>query len=211
MTREARRAEAGMTLIELVIALGLLALIVGTLMASLGISARGSALIEARAEQGEAIRVAQQTLRRYLSQARPVRTLIGQREQAVFAGEADALGFVAVMPPWPGGGGLYRVRLAVEDTRDGPALVLTRQVTVGEAPSFAFPPEAERATVIAGFSQLRWTYFGLDENRRQGTWRASWVGERDLPRLVRLEMVFADPSIVWPPMIVALPIDQGPR
>lgn len=204
--------QSGMTLIELVVALGLLALLVGSLAAALGVSARGSVAIETRAEHGEALRVAQQTLRRYLTQARPVRTLVGQREQAVFAGEAEAVGFVGVMPPWPSGGGLYRVLLSVQDTDAGRALVLTRQVTVGEAASFEFGTAADQAVIISGISALRWSYYGLDPSGRQGAWRASWRGERDLPRLVRLEIVFADPAApAWPPMVVALPLDQGPR
>ena len=67
------RQQSGRTLVELVGALGLLALLVGSLAAALGVSARGSVAIETRVEHGEALRVAQQTLRRYLTQARPVR------------------------------------------------------------------------------------------------------------------------------------------
>lgn len=205
-------AQAGMTLVELVVALGLLALVVGSLAAALGVSARGSVAIETKAEQGEALRVAQQTLRRYLSQARPVRTLIGQREQAIFVGEAEAVGFVGVMPPWPSGGGLYRVLLSVEDTGAGRALTLTRQVTVGEAPSFEFGAGADRAVLLSGISTLRWSYYGIDPSGRQGSWRATWRGERELPRLVRLEIAFADSTApAWPPLIVQLPLDQGPR
>ena len=205
-------AQAGMTLVELVVALGLLALVVGSLAAALGVSARGSVAIESKVEQGEALRVAQQTLRRYLSQARPVRTLVGQREQAIFVGEAEAVGFVGVMPPWPSGGGLYRVLLSVEDTGAGRALTLTRQVTVGEAPSFEFGASADRAVLLSGISALRWSYYGVDPSGRQGSWRPSWRGERELPRLVRLEIAFVDPTApAWPPLIVQLPLDQGPR
>lgn len=211
MTR-ARRGERGMTLIELVVALGLLALIVGTLAASIGVSTRGSAAIDARVEYGEALRIAQSTLRRYIAQARPARVLIGQRDQVVFVGEPEQMGFVAVMPPWPGGGGVYRVRLAVEDSEAGRALVLTRQATAGETASFEFGPAAERTVLLAGVAALRWSYFGLDQNARQGAWYNAWRGASQLPKLVRLEVQFSDPRAPsWPAMIVALPLDQGPR
>jgi general secretion pathway protein J len=199
-----------MTLIELVVALGLLALLVAALASALGVSARGSVLIETRAEQGEALRIAQSTLRRYLAQARPVRTLVNQRDQVVFAGAPDGLGFVAVMPPWPSGGGLYAVRLTIEQSGGGRALVLTRQPTAGE--NAALEAGAERAVLIEGVAALRWSYFGFDQGARQGAWRPDWRGQSELPKLVRLELQFADPRApAWPPLIVALPLEAGPR
>lgn len=209
--RARRRRQSGMTLVELVVALALLALLVAALATALGISARGSVLVETRAEQGEALRIAQSTLRRYLSQARPVRTLVNQRDQVVFAGVPDGLGFIAVMPPWPGGGGLYVVRIALEDAAGGGrALVLTRQPTAGEGA--ALDAGAERAVLVQGVAALRWSYFGVDEGARQGSWRSDWRGRNELPKLVRLELQYADPRMpAWPPLIVGLPLDAGLR
>ncbi|MCC7046315.1 MAG: prepilin-type N-terminal cleavage/methylation domain-containing protein [Alphaproteobacteria bacterium] len=210
MTPRAHRRQSGMTLIELVVALGLLALLVAALAGALGVSARGSVLVETRAEQGEALRIAQSTLRRYLAQARPVRTIVNQRDQVVFAGVPDGLGFIAVMPPWPSGGGLYVVRIALEEAGGSRALVLTRQPTAGEGA--ALDAGAERAVLVQGVAGLRWSYFGVDEGARQGSWRPDWRGRNELPKLVRLELQFADPGMpAWPPLIVGLPLDAGPR
>lgn len=210
MTRPATVSQSGMTLIELVVALALLALLVGALAAALGISARGNAAIEARVEHGEAMRVAQSALRRYLTQARPVRTQINQRDQVVFAGAPDGVGFVAVMPPWPDGGGLYLVRLTLEEVGGARALVLTRRPTAGE--SAIVDGGGERTMLLQGIAGLRWSYFGPDASGRQGAWRADWRQQAELPKLVRLELQLADPAApAWPPMVVALPLDPGPR
>jgi general secretion pathway protein J len=199
-----------MTLVELIVALGLLALLVGALAAALGVSARGSVLVERRAEHGEALRVAQATLRRYLAQARPVRTQVNQRDQLVFAGTPDGVGFVAVMPPWPGAGGLYVVRLSLEERGGTRALVLSRKPTAGEAT--AVEGDAERAVLLEGVAALRWSYYGVEDGARQGAWRSEWRGQNALPKLVRLELRFADPDApAWPALIVALPLDAGPR
>lgn len=211
MRRAARcRRQAGMTLLELVVALGLLALLVGVLAAALGVSTRGSAAVERRAEHAETLRIAHTTLRRYLAQARPVRTQLDQRDQVVFAGAPDGLGFVAVMPPWPGGGGLYLVRLSLEEVGGLRALVLTRRPTAGEAA--VIDGEAERTVLVAGVAALRWSYFGADDGARQGSWRSEWRGRGELPKLVRLELRLADPQApAWPPLIAALPLEAGPR
>jgi len=204
--------ERGMTLIELVVALGLLALLVGTLAGALGVTIRGTAAMDARAGQGETMRTAQETLRRYVAQARPVRWRVGQREQVGFTGEADSLGFVAVMPPWPGEGGMHLVRLQLRDSRAGKALVLTRQPTAGEQAGFAFGAGADETVLVDGILALRWSYFGLDPGVRRQQWRTEWRAQPALPKLVRLDLQLADPTApAWPPLVIALPLEPEPR
>jgi len=206
------RCEAGMTLIELVIALGLLALIVTTLAGALGVGVRGAAAVDTRAEQGETLRLAQATVRRFLAQARPARWRTNQEESVAFAGEPDQIAFLAVMPPYPGDGGLFLVRLDVEDTVAGKALVLTRQPTAGDQPGFAFTDAAERTVLLDHVDGVRWSYFGVDAGERQGQWRTQWRGRLDLPKLVRLDLQRTDPRAPgWPTLSVFLPLDPEPR
>ncbi|MGQ0674478.1 MAG: prepilin-type N-terminal cleavage/methylation domain-containing protein [Rhodospirillales bacterium] len=206
------RCQSGMTLIELVVALALLALIVGGLAAVLGAGVSASASVEARAQGDETLRVAQTTLRRYLGQARPVKWRAGAREQIGFVGEAQALGFTAVMPPWPGAGGLYRVRVAIEDRPGGKALVLRRAPTAGERMDYNLDAAADAAVLAEGVSALRWSYWGVEDGARAAAWRADWRGQRHLPRLVRLDLQFADPRApAWPPLVIALRLDEDQR
>lgn len=206
------RAQRGMTLIELVVALGLLALLVATLAGALGATVRGTAAMDARAAQSETLRIAQETLRRYLAQARPVRWRIGQREQVGFTGEAEQVGFVAVMPPWPSEGGMHLVRLALREGSAGKALVLQRQPTAGEQAGFAFGAGVDETVLVDGVLTLRWAYFGLDPGVRRLQWRTEWRAQPTLPKLVRLDLQLADPTAPpWPPLVVALPLEPEPR
>jgi type II secretory pathway pseudopilin PulG len=201
-----------MTLMELVVALGLLALLVATLAGALGVTVRGTAAMDARAAQGETMRIAQETLRRYLAQARPVRWRIGQREQVGFSGEAEALGFVAIMPPWPGEGGTYLVRLLLRESSYGKALVLQRQPTAGEQVGFGFGAGADETVLVDGVLASRFTYYGLDPGVRRMQWRTEWRAQPGLPKLVRLDLQLADPAAPpWPPLVVALPLEPEPR
>lgn len=207
-----KRAERGMTLIELVVALALLALIVGGLAGALGVGVRASAAVEERAQQGEALRAAQTTLRRYIAQARPVRWRAGAREQIGFMGEAEAIGFTAVMPPYPGAGGLYLVRVGLENAANGMALVLRRAQTAGERQNFDIAGSPDATVLIDGVAGLRWSYFGQEDGAQKPAWRANWRGQRHLPMLARLDLKMRDPSApAWPALVIALGLDEDPR
>jgi general secretion pathway protein J len=201
-----------MTLIELVVALALLALIVGALAGALGTGVTASAAVDARAGASETLRVAQTALRRHLGQARPAIWRAGAREQIAFAGEATAVGFTALMPPWPSSGGLYLVRIGLEDRPNGRALVLRRIPTAGERADFSFADAPDAAVLAEGVAAIRFSYFGVEDGARAPVWRADWRGQRHLPKLVRLDLQFRDPRApAWPPLVVALRLDEDQR
>jgi general secretion pathway protein J len=210
--RDLGRSQSGMTLVELVVALALLALIVGALAGALGTGLNASAAVEARAGASETLRVAQTALRRHLGQARPAVWRAGAREQIAFAGDAAAVGFVAPMPPWPGSGGFYLVRVGLEDRPEGRALVLRRVPTAGERSDFGFAGGSEATVLAEGVAAIRWSYFGVEDGARAPAWRADWRGQRHLPRLVRLDLQFRDSAApAWPPLVIALKLDEDQR
>lgn len=207
-----RRAQSGMTLMELVVALALLALIVGSLAAALGTGIGANASVGVRAQGDETLRVVHATLRRYIAQARPVKWRAGAREQIGFIGEAQSLGFTAIMPPWPGRGGFYRVRVGLEERAGGMALVLRRAPTAGERMDYDLAGAPDVAVLAEGVAALRFSYLGTDDGARAPTWRADWRGQRSLPRLVRLDLQFRDPAApAWPPLVIALRLDEDQR
>jgi general secretion pathway protein J len=207
-----RAAQSGMTLVELVVALALLALIVGALAAALGTGVGANAAVGARAGGDETLRVAHTTLRRYIGQARPVKWRAGAREQIGFIGEAQSLGFTAIMPPWPGTGGFYRVRVGLEERPGGMALVLRRAPTAGERMDYDLAGAPDMAVLAEGVAALRFSYFGVEDGAREPAWRAEWRGQRHLPRLVRLDLQFRDPAQpAWTPLVIALRLDEDQR
>ncbi len=207
-----RRAQFGMTLVELVVALALLALIVGTLAAALGTGIGANASVNTRAQGDETLRTAHTTLRRYIGQARPVKWRAGAREQIGFVGEVQSLGFTAIMPPWPGMGGFYRVRVGLEERASGPALVLRRAPTAGERMDYDLSDAPDVVVLAEGVAAIRFSYLGIDAGTRAPAWRADWRGQRSLPKLVRLDLQFRDPgAAAWTPLVIALRLDEDQR
>ncbi len=205
-----RRDQSGMTLMELVVALALLALIVGSLAAALGTGITAGASVDARAQSDETLRTAHTTLRRYIGQARPVKWRAGTREQIGFVGDAQSVGFTAVMPPWPGSGGFYRARVALEERSGG--MVLRRAPTAGERTDYNLADASDVAVLADGVAAVRFSYFGQDDGARAAAWRTDWRGQRSLPKLVRLDLQFRDPRApAWPPLVIALRLDEDQR
>ncbi|MFQ5955238.1 MAG: prepilin-type N-terminal cleavage/methylation domain-containing protein [Kiloniellales bacterium] len=201
----ARRLEAGLTLIELVVAMTVLAAIAALATGALRTGLLGAEAVEADAERDNRLRLTQALIRRHLGAARPVRWLRDRRYVAAFEGARDAVDFLAVMPAWPGAAGLYQVRLALEDGR----LVMTRRITAGERQGFDFHRPTDSVVLADGVTGLRFSYFGPDRARRPPKWHHRWVDRDALPRLVRLEGSGAGGR--WPGLVVALMIDPQPR
>ncbi|MEX2644458.1 MAG: prepilin-type N-terminal cleavage/methylation domain-containing protein [Acetobacterales bacterium] len=205
----AERRQAGLTLIELLVALALLGLIVGALGGALGTGLAGTRSLDRKVERLEEVRLTQATLRRLLESARPVQwqepgpsggQVVG------FDGARERLDFVAMMPAWPAQGGLHLMRLALEDGR----LLLLRRISAGEEPGFDFDRLSERTVLMEGVSALHLSFYGAETERRAARWHDDWQGATALPRLVRIDVERSDGGL-WPLMTVAPALAQQPR
>lgn len=200
---------AGFTLLELVVALAVLALLMllltGGVRSSLDLLDRAAT----RSEAIEDLPLAHQALRRILAGAMPV-TLPppanDEPAQIRFAGDASWLELVGHLPE-PAGGGTWRIALATHDGDAGRALVLRwipLDATEGSSPG----GEAVLLEHIAG---LRLAYLGDDGPGLAPAWADSWRDRRRLPRLVRVEVSFPiGDDRLWPPLVVAPMVDASP-
>jgi len=119
-------APSGFTLIELVIALALVALITVLLFSGLRLGSRAWDGVDTVAERNAELRSARGFLDRTLSQARDLVLRIDFENHQVFTGGADSLEFVAPLSEHVGIPGLYVLRLGLEGTGAKTRLVLTR-------------------------------------------------------------------------------------
>ncbi|MSO92491.1 MAG: prepilin-type N-terminal cleavage/methylation domain-containing protein [Rhodospirillales bacterium] len=203
-----RQREAGLTLVELLVALAILALIATLISNAMAIGAAGTETVDRRAEWADELRLGQSTIRRHLAEARPVRWPDGRRSVIAFDGNADSVSFISVVPAWPGAAGLYLVRFQLV----GGELVMTRRITAGESPEFAFDRHSERRVLATGVSTLRFAYFGTDDPRQPAGWSDRWHQRSRLPSLVSLNIAYADPAKGrWPTLTVAPVLDAQPR
>jgi general secretion pathway protein J len=200
MTSRAR----GFTLIELMVALVLMAGIASILYGSLALAGRSWDGGEAKADQVSDMRSALTYLRTQLSEQYPQRMWKTPEVQLLFAGEHDEMRYAAVLPERVAGGGVYYFRLAVRRNGDKSQLVQERLIP---DPSALQEPEfrdAERSVLADDVADLKVSYFGRDANAAEldaPTWRDRWDDRQRLPLLVRVD-VKPVKGAPWPSLLV---------
>ena len=117
---------SGFTLVELLIAFVMVALISLLLFSGMRVGVRAWGGVEAAAEINTELRLTRDFLRRILSQVRPVTLLVEAEPYLVFAGYGQQLEFVAPLSEQVGIPGLYLLRLGLENAGLGSTLVLRR-------------------------------------------------------------------------------------
>jgi general secretion pathway protein J len=199
-------AEAGFTLLELLIALTLLAVTASLLVNAIG-SARQALNVVDRRVAHATIPAVQSVLRRLLTEARPGPDETGGKADPnrVFVGDPDTLAFVSSFVPQGQYGGLWRYELALAagETRSG-SLVLSQKLLRLGLSADAAPL---RTVVLNEVDALRLRYFGAADKDSAPQWHDSWHDPRRLPRLVAVDITFgrAD-GRQWTPLVVALPM-----
>lgn len=197
------RRLAGFTLIELMVALLLLALMSSVLYGSLSLSATSWDRGEAKAEQAGDMRQTGEFLRQALAAEHPLRLHKAVDQPLYFAGASDSLAFAGATPGRVGGG-IYYFRIGLAPSGESSKLLLSRVIpdySALKAPSF----DAADASVLAdGIAQLKFSYFGRDPDASDvvdPTWRDHWDDPQILPLLIRMDVKTAQ-GAVWPPLVV---------
>jgi general secretion pathway protein J len=197
--------QAGFTLLELVIALTLLALMSGVLFGALGYAGRSWEGGEAKAEQTASMRLSHAFLRSQLEAQHPLRMRRMVEYPLLFAGSRDELRYAAPLPPRISGGGIWYYRLAVVREGDRSRLVLERQVPdldAGRLPEFE---RADRSILAEDIEEIRLSYFGRDtgaSNLTTPTWRERWDDRNRLPLVIRIDVV-PRRGAAWPTLVVS--------
>jgi general secretion pathway protein J len=196
--------DRGFTLLELMIALVLMAGIASILYGSLALAARSWDGGEAKVGQVSDMRSTLSYLRTQLSEQYPQRMWKTPEITLLFAGERDELRYAAVLPERVAGGGVYYFRLAVVRNGDKSQLVQERMIpdtSALQAPEFQDP---DRSVLADDIAELRIEYYGRDANAAEldtPTWRDRWEDRQRLPLLVRLD-VKPVKGAAWPTLVV---------
>src|SRR5450631_836984 len=167
-----RQRCKGFTLVELVVALLLLALMSAMLYGSLALSANSWDRGEAKAEQSSDMRLTETFLRTLLMAQHPLRFHKVAEQPLYFQGTHETLAFAATLPA-RAGGGMYYFRLEVVGDRDKQQLTLSRVVPDYAAialPSFS---DAKTSILADSIAEVRFQYFGRDPDANE-TVSPSW-------------------------------------
>jgi general secretion pathway protein J len=195
----------GFTLLELIIALSLLALMAAVLAGSVSLSARSWDGGEAKAADVSEMRQAQEFLRGQMVALYPQRIRKAVDLPLMFAGEREEILYAAALPPRVIEGGVYFFRLSLSRGDNGAGLLVLERV-VPEPDAAALPgfDKAERSILARGIAELRIGYFGRDPGAAvtdEPRWRDRWEDTQRLPDLVRIE-VKPERGLPWPTLVV---------
>lgn len=195
-----RRVGRGFTLVEVVVALALLSLVMLVLGSSIRSMGGSAERIDARMATIDEMRVATTFLREIVGRTAPQR-LEPPATGLLFAGSADGVSWVGVMPARFGASGRHFFRLAVERVSDGSAALVLR-----------FIPWRWEQTVLPDWSQAQSRVlvrnasaaaFSYEGNGLGQGWLPAWpAAEKRLPSRLRLQLTAAGSE--WPPLILAI-------
>lgn len=184
------KARNGFTLLEVMLAMGSLALVSTICYGAFYLGIRAVEKGEVAVVTAQRLRVASDVLIRQVKSAVPYPARNADEEVfPFFMGSATSLTFVSAAGQL-GGGGMARVFYHVEE---GPKLVLeeTRSFSPDELGRDAVDAPGERATtVIEGFKSIHFQYLAPDDFDEGGKWSATWDSAADevLPRAVRISI-----------------------
>jgi len=208
----AKRPAKGFTLIEVLIALVLLALLMLVLTGALSSVGQTEGRVEERIEAAEDYRLTLQFLRDVFGQvsSRPMRTLNAELppNAPFFMGDGAAVQWIGVLPARFGVGGRGYLRLSVEPGGDRPRWVL-RYAPWNGAPTFEQWDAAAAQPLAEASLQPQLSY----RHPFTGAWLPAWPPAPDphmpiaalLPDAVRID--FSPPGAPWPPML--LPVNAN--
>jgi prepilin-type N-terminal cleavage/methylation domain-containing protein len=195
-----RGGEQGLTLIELLLSLAILAVLTGFLAGGLSMARRAfdaDRVNRIASDSNAAI----QTISTLIGSALPVpASRDGQVPGVMFDGGQEAILFVGLSEGRSLRGGPHKVSLR-RNARDLVVEVIAAAAaTTKDAPE----PPPTRVVVLSGVSEIHFEYFGKINPAAVAGWRPDWSGAEQLPDLVSLRVVFEDGRRNEPAIIVAL-------
>jgi general secretion pathway protein J len=195
-------AEAGFTLVELLVALALFGLLSLALFGSIRVGMTAWMHGTTRADQVDQSLHAQTLLRQLIEDSYPL--FIPEQPvggHVYFGGTSHSLDFLASTPMALGTGGRSRFNLTVEPHGDLADLVLSSNLELAWPESASQP--ATKA-LLRGVERAEFSYFGTARSDRVAAWHADWSGQTALPQLMRIQVRFpANDPRVWPELLIA--------
>jgi general secretion pathway protein J len=193
------KAQAGFTLLELLIALAVTSAVVALTLAAVGVIGRTEERNQRVAERSERMLVVSQWLGRKFDGLRMLSRRDGNIFVNFFSGNAAGVIWVAPLPERGDAGGLYVFRSNPLRHDDGRVDLSIEAVPYDGALMALDWSQALRETLLTDVKTLQWHY----QDGQTGQWTQQWdAAKAQYPARVRLEV--GDARGAWPPLVFPL-------
>ncbi len=204
----AGRSQGGFTLLEVMLAMTLIAMIMALAYGGFQAATRSTASGEALIEETNQLRITHQFVRRQLSLAQAL--IIEEREnegvQVRFEGERDWVRFVAPMPGYLSFGGSYVQQLSLERGRDGLELVFYYAMLNGYEPGEI--EQSEGVVLMSGLRSGEFRFLAMDPEDQSVSWSDLWEEPASMPLAVSLAIDLDRVNgLVWPELFAPVMLD----
>lgn len=193
---------AGFTLIEVLIAIAILAFLTLALSRGLAFGVVSLERIEASAKELKEQRLAYGLVRELLSRALPLPSRPPAQPVVAFTGNEASLAFAAPGSTPSGLEGVYLVNLRLVGTDAERSLVVERCLASGEGAAVRCVGHSERIATLHGVAALHASYYGALGPFEAPAWRNDWAKATALPRLVRFNLERAGGRAALPELVV---------
>lgn len=210
--RPATARVSGFTLLELMLAILLLALLLSGTYGAIRTAVRAMHSGEATIDRMNRLRASQEFLRRQVSRIMPLSFGLDESSNTnvVFEGDRKTMRFVAPMPGYLSKGGPYVQTLEFVGNRSG-----GRQLVFGNEMLNGFDPEEKKSrnepvVLLDQIAEGRFQYRTLDENGELTDWLDDWGDPSVTPVMVRIAIrMQPQAQIEFPEMDIPLMLDVG--
>ena len=201
-----RRGQVGFTLIEMLLAVALLAMVLALAYGGLRTSIRAAARGEVVIENTSHMRIVHQFMRRQLSQMLPLPYISDEDEQVMFEAGPGFIQYVAPMPGYLGLGGPHVQRFELVSGPDGDDLIFQHGL-LREFAEYGFG-ERDPVLLIEGIDSASFSYLFREAQEDQPEWLSSWEQPGVLPLAVEIDLVMTDElQADWPVLTTAMRVD----
>lgn len=204
-------AAGGFTLLEVLLAVTLLALLLAGAYSGIQTSVRAMRSGEHLIERIDRVRTVQEFLRHQLTRVTPL--AYGQTDSGmsiVFEGERGFMRFVAPMPGYLSRGGPYVQTLALKSGSGGMQLVFSGAMLNGFDLKEQQAAEREPVVLLDHVRDGAFSYRTLDDQGQLAPWDSNWEDNGVTPLMVQIALQMQDGERVgWPLLEVPMMLDSG--
>lgn len=193
-----RCGEQGLTLIELLLSLAILAVLTGFLAGGLSIGRRAFSadrVAEITSETDTGI----QSVVALIGSALPIHTA-DQKSGIMFEGRQQTLSFVGLSEGRSQKGGPHGISFR----RSGGDFIVEVAASLPVAAPEKLGSNTTRVVALRGVREVHFSYFGSLKSSGLSVWQADWIRSERLPKLVSILIEFEDARRNEPARIIAL-------